>query len=71
LWEEILMATVDIPDDLWEFIEEHARRKGRDPAELITKVVDDYRTRETTNRSKNLALKGYGLPPEERKQGPR
>jgi hypothetical protein len=61
------MATVEIPDDLWEFLQEHAFRKGRDPGDLLAKVLDDYRDRETSNRSKTLALRGYGARPEERK----
>jgi hypothetical protein len=61
------MATVEISDDLWEFLEDHAHRKGRDPGELLAKVLEDYRMHETTNRSKTLAPKGYGLRPEERK----
>jgi hypothetical protein len=61
------MATVDIPDDLWEFLEGHAHRKGRDPGEVLAKILDDYRTQQTTSRSKTLAPKGYGLRPEERK----
>ena len=62
------MATVDVPDDLWQFLQEHAERKGRDPAELLAKVLEDYRTRETANRTKTIALKGFGVGPEERKE---
>jgi len=63
------MATVDIPDDLWEFLQEHARRKGRNPADLVANVLDRYRTHETTNRPTTLAPKGYGLRPEEKERG--
>jgi negative regulator of replication initiation len=62
------MATVDIPDELWEFLQGQAQRHGRDPADLVTRLLDNYRTQQTTNRSKTLAPKGYGLRPEERKQ---
>jgi hypothetical protein len=59
--------TVDIPDDLWEFLEQHARRKRTRAADLLSKVLNDYRRLETTSRSTSLALKGYGARPEERK----
>jgi hypothetical protein len=61
------MASVDIPNDVWEFLVEHARRKRRNPKDLLTKILADYRTRETSNRSSTLALKGYGVRSEERK----
>lgn len=62
------MATIDVPDDLWEFLQEHARRKRRKLRDVLAKILDDYRTQQTTNRSKTLALKGFGIRPEERKQ---
>jgi hypothetical protein len=61
------MASVDIPEDLWKFLQDHARRKRTKSADLLSKVLDDYRRRETTNRTTSLALKGYGARPEEGK----
>jgi hypothetical protein len=65
---EVKVATLDVPDDLWEFLQEHARRKRKKVGDVLAKVLEDYRTPETTNRSKTLAPKGYGPRPEERKQ---
>jgi hypothetical protein len=61
------MASVDIPEDLCKFFQHHARRKHTRAPDLLAKVLDDYRNRETADRTKTLALKGYGLRPEERK----
>lgn len=63
-----LMATVNSPEDLWEFIEDHARRKGREPEDLLAKILEDYRRHETVDRATSLALKGYGVRPEESKR---
>jgi hypothetical protein len=65
--EVILMATIDIPNDLWDFLEQQARREGRDPADLSTKVLYEFRNRITNGRGKSLALKGYGIRQAERK----
>jgi hypothetical protein len=61
------MATIDIPDDLWEFLEQPARREGRNPVDLSTKVLAEFRNRTTKGRGKSLALKGYGIQQEEGK----
>lgn len=62
------MAMIEIPDDLWEFLQEHAHRKQRRPEDLLIKVLDDYRQHETTGRAKSLALKGYGVRAEEKEE---
>jgi hypothetical protein len=62
------MATIDIPDDLWEFLGQQARREGRNPADLSTKVLEEFRNRTTKGRAaKSLALKGYAVRQEEKK----
>lgn len=63
------MATVDIPEHLWAFIEEHDRKKSKKAEDLLTTVLDDYRRRETVNTPTTLAPQGYGLRPEDKKGG--
>lgn len=63
------MATFEVPDDLGEFMQELAEKRGKRPDAFVAEILDNYRNSQR-NFPKTLAPKGYGLRPKKKKSSP-